>query len=221
MKGARYKLEEVVPNVFLVTFDKAYDVAMTFCRVQEYQESPKYYHKLFKMDDYMRDYAVSKKNIFTYPMDWRGFNLPGHTIDHVIERLNTTNYDYKTGYDLLFQEIVGKIKRKVGKHSYYLIGVSQERDIDDVIPHEVAHGLYTTNPTYRAEVDKLIKALKPSVRNKIYNHLRDIEYHKSVWPDELNAYMSTGLRKGMINKQVKAARKPFIALYKSTRKCSK
>jgi len=48
----KYKLKEIYKGIFLVTIQDEYDLAMTFCRLQEYYESPfkQIRGKTFEMD---------------------------------------------------------------------------------------------------------------------------------------------------------------------------
>ena len=54
-----YKITEVKPNVFAVIIPNQYDRAMTFCRVQEFYESPNsdFRGKHFSMWNYMKWYS--------------------------------------------------------------------------------------------------------------------------------------------------------------------
>lgn len=207
-----YTLKEVEKGVFLVTFKSAYDVAMTFCRVQEFYESPKFKNKFVKTEEYTRHYSLNHKNIFTYTNDWRGFNLPGPVIQKVYSTLLTTEYDTLTGWDHLMFGIVNKIIQKHKSENYYLIGTSKEKGDASVVKHEVAHGLYTTNADYKNKVNKAIKDMPPFVRNRMYKALGKMGYHKSVWKDELNAYISTGLADEMNTFAVRTHIKPFKEL---------
>ncbi len=209
-----YKLKQVTGNVFLVTFKTAYDVAMTFCRVQEFQESPKHKGKLIRMADFTRDYALSKKGTFTYPSDWRGFNVPSTALHEVYDRLS--EYDETNDYDQLMYNIMQDVWEYIGNEAYYLIGTSQEKGDKEVVKHETAHGLYNVSPLYQASVKNLIKHMNPSAKAKMYKALKKLEYHKSVWDDELNAYLSTGLHACMDTKVVRGSRKPFIKLLEET-----
>lgn len=216
VRDLKYTLREIRSNVFLVTFAKAYDAAMTFCRVQEFYESPKYKGKFVRMSDYARDYALGKKDIFTYSADWRGFNVPSHIIETVHNKLIMEQYDVVNDYDEILIGIVNQIQRKVKGGMYYLIGTSKQKGDASVVKHEIAHGLYTTSHIYHTYVDELIKSLNPKVKQTMYKTLKKLGYHHSVWDDEMNAYLSTGLHKSMKTALVLKHRKPFIKLLKYT-----
>ena len=57
-----YKITEVKPNVFAVIIPNQYDRAMTFCRVQEFYESPNPYFSFFKNNSFI---VLATSNIFS------------------------------------------------------------------------------------------------------------------------------------------------------------
>ena len=72
------KVKEIRPSVYCVIVDDNYDRAMLFCRYQEFYESPykKFRNKYFSWMEYMRHYKDHwKKDTFTYPIDWSGYNI--------------------------------------------------------------------------------------------------------------------------------------------------
>lgn len=212
VQALSYTLKEVTKDVFLVTFQTAYDVAMTFCRVQEFYESPKFRGKFVRSADYAREYALDNKGIFTYTDDWRGFNVPSEIIHTVHSRLTLEKYDTINDYDEILMGIVNRVQRRVQGRPFYLIGTSREKGDKKVQRHEMAHGLYTTNKKYRASVDLLIAKMSSKVKHRMYKSLEKLKYHKSVWHDELNAYFSTELTAEMSASMKE--RRPFINLLK-------
>ncbi|NDB56269.1 hypothetical protein EB169_10645, partial [archaeon] len=75
-------ITEVKPNIFAVIIPNGFDRAMTFCRVQEFYESPnpQFRGKHFSMWDYMKWYSKEYDRGFSYPNDWSGFNIPFEVI---------------------------------------------------------------------------------------------------------------------------------------------
>ena len=74
-----YKLTEVMPQLFCVTFNDIYDLSLTFFRYQEFYESRSnnIRGKQFKFLAAMKDYAKKHgKGSFTYTSDFIGFNIP-------------------------------------------------------------------------------------------------------------------------------------------------
>ncbi len=213
------KVKEVAPSVFHVEFPKAYDLAMTFVRYQEFYESPKFRGEYFKIMDYIEWYSKNVGNgSFTYPNDYDGFNIPSVVIDKVLFKLHSFEYDIRTNHD----EMMMDIRKNLAEHSpYYLIGTSKEKESKSTINHEIAHGLFYTNSSYQEESLKLTNNLPDLVKTSLYKCMRALEYHPSVWDDEINSYMATGLRENMKLSKFKGFTKPYVQLFNKFYKGSK
>ena len=59
MASISYKLEKIQDGIYHCIIDDMYDLAMTFCRIQEFYESPfsQIRGKNFKLLDFMRIYS--------------------------------------------------------------------------------------------------------------------------------------------------------------------
>jgi len=188
----KYELNEIYPRVFLVTMDNSYDLAMTFCRAQEFYESPykEIRGKNFNILEFQRLYTMRRgESCFTYPEDWCGFNVPSNVIWDLyyssdIEDLNQ--------YDTVFHKIIDKITcgSNNNEYRYYLIGAGTGDQKTQ--NHEIAHAFYYLHPTYKREMNKLIKEINNNLYIKINNFLIDSGYTKKVIDDEIQAYLSTG-----------------------------
>ncbi len=213
--GIKYKLKKVSDRLYLVEFKTEYDLAMTFCRYQEFYESPKYRGKFFKMDDFMKWYAKAYgEGSFSYPADYNGFNIPGKVLERVIRELYIKQYDYKTQYDYVMESIVYHALSLNGDFNFYLIGVHTEKPDTSTTKHEIAHGLYYINKSYRREVDTLLKETPKEIRKALNEKLAARGYSPAVFADESNAYLSTGLHKSMQIQKIRKVRKPFIDLFR-------
>ena len=76
-------LYKISGNIFCLKFDNNYDLCMHFLRAQEFYESPfpEFKGKNFNLIDYMEKYAKAYgDNVFTYPGDWCGFNIPSNVL---------------------------------------------------------------------------------------------------------------------------------------------
>jgi len=181
----KYKLKNLYPGIYLCTIKDAYDLTMTFCRVQEFYESP-YKHicgKKFKLLDFMKTYSIVNGS-FTYPLDWGGFNVPGKIVDRLY-RLGIDDYN---DYDRVIEDIHLKINKQVKNTSnYYLIGSDGEHE---TIQHEVCHALFTLDSQYKKSVLELLKNLSARTYRKAAKGLMNIGYGKHVMADELQAYLS-------------------------------
>jgi len=212
------KVKEVKPFIYCVQVDDDYDRAMLFCRYQEFYESPykKFRGKPFGWMEYMRYYKTAwKKDVFTYPEDWAGYNIPSNILQQAHHMFNG-----ETGYDEIMNDIYfycatdARNKNNGQQADWYLIGASSKdlRTMD----HEIAHGLYFTNQEYKKSVGKLIKNIKPSHYEKLKKKLIKMGYvkDKKILDDEINAFMSTGLYNGMDTKELKKYEKDFIKNFK-------
>ena len=211
-------VKEIRPRIYCVLVDDNYDRAMLFCRYQEFYESPykKFRGKPFTWMEYMRFYKNTwKKDVFTYPEDWSGYNIPSN----VLGKANDTFYK-QTEYDEIMNKIYfycaidSQNKNNGTRCDWYLIGASSKdlRTVD----HEIAHGLYYTNKEYKKEVSKLINDIKSTHYEKLKKKLVKMGYvdDKKIIDDEIQAFMSTGLYNGLDTKELKKYEKQFVNNFK-------
>lgn len=206
----KYTLKQVKPNIFLLSFEKQYDLAMTFLRYQEFYESPspKFRNKTWELVDFMEWYSAEYGDgAFTYPKDWSGFNIPSRIIEKVLgEGAGIPDYNK---YDELMAGVFDKLYNNEKIRNFYLIGIFG--DGKNVIEHEIAHGLFYTNAEYREEMKKLVRSLPEKIRTKIFNVLKEKGYTSNVHIDECQAYLSTGTldQFGEISKHCKVFENAF------------
>jgi len=84
---------------------------------------------------------------------------------------------------------------------FYVIG-GVKGDIN-VIDHEIAHALYFMNPQYKEEMLDLNYTFHKQYRSsyvKIVNKLKEMGYGVNVVRDEVQAYMSTSLKKELVTR---------------------
>ena len=215
MKG---KVVEIKPRIYCALVDDDYDRAMLFCRYQEFYESPykKFRGKPFTWMEYMRYYKRAwKKDVFTYPHDWVGYNIPSN----IMQKANHVFYK-DTEYDQIMNDIYhycaidSQNKNEGTRCGWYLIGASSKdlRTMD----HEIAHGLYFTNKKYKKSVDKLIGDIKPKHYDSLKKILIKMGYadDKNIISDEIRTFMSTGLYNKLDGKAFKQYEKGFIKNFK-------
>lgn len=201
-------LQKLYPRLYLLKFDPKdqYDMCMTFLRYQEKYESPnkRFRGKDFTLVDFMEWYSKDRKDAFTYPADWGGFNIP----NTVFQGYWYQNIQDKNKYDYLMLHAYYAIWHdiKYGSDSfwntgyptdfgsngdnpkYYLLGATN----DHAISHETAHGFYYLIPKYKREMNALTNKLPKKFTTKVYKWLEEIGYTPQVFKDEMQAYMSTG-----------------------------
>lgn len=181
----KYQLEQIHSGIFHCVIEDMYDLTMTFCRVQEFYESPfkNIRGKKFKLLDFMAQYSRNR-GCFSYPVEWGGFNVPGK----VVERLYELGIDDYNDYDRTIDEIRNKIKQET-KSNYYLIASDGN---GQTIDHELCHGLFYLDRKYKKSALEILKKLNKSVYRKAEKALLEHGYCKAVIPDELQAYFTTG-----------------------------
>jgi hypothetical protein len=191
-----YQMKSLLPGVFLVQMSDRHHLAYTFLRAQEFYESanPSFQGQAFSMEECKTWYASqSKTGDFSYSLDWRGFNVPSHSI-RACYLLNAE----RTPYDELFLSIVSQAEtmaKQNGLDDFYLIGA---REVDaDVLRHEIAHGLFTTQFMYKQHMLELVNELPEKVFSYLSAYLQNMGYASSVIADEIQAYLATGLRPTM------------------------
>lgn len=178
------KIKEVVTKVFHVEKRTQRALASMFLRFQEYFESPEFQGKVFSRAEFRRWYSANSKQgkktgKFTYFEDWAGFNIPSHILRPF----------YGGRFDPLIkaeQELLDSFEEMRGQR-FYIIGTVKD-DVPDAIKHEVAHGLFYTQPNYREMVTNALRSFHAADRKKIDAFLRVEGYCDEVLVDETHAW---------------------------------
>ena len=193
-----YKIIEVKPNVFAVMIPNQYDRAMTFCRVQEFYESPNpdFCGKHFSMWDYMKWYSEEYGRGFSYGSDWSGFNIPFDVLHNCYDNIDK----FETPYDALMYKIYWEIRTMKGDGNAYVIGAENTKG--DTFKHEICHGLYSTNKTYKQLVNEITDTISLKDYTKFRNNLIEMGYTSEVVADEIQAYLTFGYDYKKFNKGV-------------------
>ncbi|NBO23244.1 hypothetical protein EBU94_07910 [bacterium] len=207
---SKISLFEMYPKIFAVVIKDNRLRARVFMRYQEFYESDSetFRGKGFKWSDYVKFYKEKTKNdIFTYHEDWSGYNMPCDSIESCMKVIPDLNF-----YDLIMFSIVDTIKKIVGSDNFYLIGIDQANGEDpSLIHHEIAHGLWFSDPKYKAIQQQNIDNMDDSVREKFISKIKNAGYGDNVVNDELQAYLSTGTAPMMnVVKDKKKNQIPFV-----------
>jgi hypothetical protein len=180
---AAVRLAEVAPNVLHLEFPTQYLLASTFLRFQEHYESPKFRGQTFSLETYMDWYAQTRKHgNFSYFSDWGGFNIPSA----VLEPFEAGHFDPLSRKEKALLELVRDRPRPI-----YLIGTSSGKGDVETLRHEIAHGLYSTNPEYRRLAEELLSAVDLA---PVFAMLERLGYHPDVWRDEAHAWLGDALK---------------------------
>lgn len=207
-------VKKIKPNVYAVVIKDDYDRAMLFCRYQEFYESPykEIRNKFFTLETLMRIYTKkNKKDLFTYPTDWTGYNIPSDVLYSAFDKFGES----LSTYDYIMRDIVYYCEKESRKKPFYLIGVDKIKS--DTMDHELAHGLYHTNVAYKESVDKLIRDLPKKDYNFAKRELIKMGYvnEKRIIDDEIQAFFSTGLVRGLSCSAMKMKARKFEINFKN------
>lgn len=216
------EVKEIRPRIFAVSIKDNYQRTMLFCRYQEFYESPykEIRNKFFSWEKFMLVYRSKwKKNLFTYPEDWSGFNIPSNIIYKGL-----TVFDKDKGpYDEIMSDIWFAcenypLRFEKPRTKWYLIGADSFKS--STMDHEIAHGLYYTSKEYKKNCENLISDIKPNHYQKLKNKIVKMGYtdDKKIIDDEIQAFMSTGLYNGLQTKELKKYEKGFIENFKKFNK---
>jgi hypothetical protein len=182
-------------HIWSVKIEDSHSRAMLFLRPQEFYESAfeEIISKQFKFsrfqDIYKQHYG---KQEFTYGSDWSGFNIPSTILEECM--FNIDESDINT-YDKIMLSIISTIKESEGGNNYYLLGVDELAN--HLLEHEFAHAMWFTLPEYKLEMTQLNNECDKVVKDSMSKCITDYGYADHVLPDELQAYMSTGLASKM------------------------
>jgi len=172
---------------------------MTFVRYQEFYES-KYDHirdsrftLVEHMGAYRREYLENNDELWCYPTDWAGYNLPAS----VIKQVHDLGIPDPNHYDSLMLGIYGMIMCETMGKAAYIIGTYVHEGEDEnagalTMKHELTHALFATNDEYREKVLEIINSVSVELREKLIGILAKNNYPRKTALDEINAYLTTG-----------------------------
>jgi hypothetical protein len=213
----KIEIKQVKPwRLFHCTFENQYELCMTFVRIQEFYESPKFRNKGFTLEEYI-DWFCSEQSedgSFTYMVDWNGFNVPSDVLLKAYKDLAWTLGGLRPREKSLQDALYKKAKIDIDHDSeepFYIIGTAKGCDIETVA-HEVRHGLYYLDRGYRREMKAAIERCRLLGLKKRLIHLG---YHRAVLTDECHAYILTGLEDDMKEtKEIRELRKKLKVIEK-------
>ena len=179
------KISKPLPQCLLVEFDTKKDMALTFCRIQEYYESDKepLRGQLFSFYDFVVEHMDDRGRI-NYFNHWDGYNFH----DQVFKKW--LPWDRTVHENKLLDHMEAELN---WDQPFYVIG-SLEGD-KGTIKHELAHALWYLNTDYRMRAEILVHDIKkyyPYEYRRFTTELREMGYAEAVLHDEMQAYMATG-----------------------------
>ncbi|MDO8524687.1 MAG: ABC transporter ATP-binding protein [bacterium] len=176
--------KKLADKIHLLTFENQKDITSTFLRFQEHYESPNFRGKVFSLEEFKEWYIKnSPKGVasgdFTYYSDWNGFNIPSYILKPFYDdKFNPLSKQEKNFLDI-FKDEGG---------AFYIIGVHKKSKIkDQLLKHEIAHGLFYTKDSYRLEVQQTLSQFD-DIKNIKEELSLKAGYHEEVLEDEVHAY---------------------------------
>jgi hypothetical protein len=188
-----------VQDCALFLFDNQKDLAMTFCRVQEYYESDKEELKdnAVTFEEFI-DIMMAKDGTFDYCNVWAGFNFPGEVYKKWKSELHLSGdrFTYREGLldEALYNNDI------LDKKRFYVIGALKKDKV--TINHELSHALYTLNSDYANEMNGLVADFIDncsSEHKKTVKFLKESLYADDVIIDEIQAYLSTSTKSELVD----------------------
>ena len=190
-----FKTKKPIKNCLLLEFNTQKDLALAFCRVEEYYEgNPKVNGKYLSFVEFI-DAFMTDDGELDYFQYWTGFNIPGN----IFIKWSQKNMSEKTYWENALAYAVHS-KLDLEKPFYVIGGV--KGDIE-VIDHEIAHALYYMNPEYKDMMDTANYQFYKNLRgeySKMVKALKKMGYGDNVIKDEVQAYMSTSGKKELVEK---------------------
>jgi hypothetical protein len=169
------RIEHIGPlPIYHVVIPNVNRLGMTFLRMQEFYESPKYKDRVFTVSEFARWYK-RRHGAFTYASDYRAFNVPGNVVDVLCTKFTPLTCDES--------ELVERLTTMRIRDRFYLIGTTGTNA--QSLRHELAHALYFLVPEYR---DKAERVLEDYALDPMIDFLSRRHYHHSVFRDEIQAY---------------------------------
>ena len=198
-----FKATSPITGCVLLEFNKQKDLAMSFCRVQEYYESDlsKLNGKFFSFYEFI-DALTKDDGTINYFSYWNGFNIPGN----VYEKWKKGVGELTTHEKKLDNAIYSSID---SDKPYYVIGgIANDRL---TINHELAHAMFSlkteaknlnkTSVVYLKEACSLNEEFSEKYKKEYDSFIKSLKkqgYGENVIQDEIQAYMSTSNKKELV-----------------------
>lgn len=193
-----------------------FELALTFLRMQEYQESPndRFAGKVFTLDEYMNWYMremTKKAEVLSYPTDMHRYATTEKFWDAFARKRAGMNGAFTYGADWSGFNVKALAVRAVYEHfrphtvwenelfvllnacrvfeeeRFYLIGTCIG-ETDKVFEHELRHGLFGVSIGYRTDVLAVLEKFPVvAFRERLAK-----DYGAEVLEDEVHAFALTG-----------------------------
>jgi len=173
-----FKFTEIIKNVYHFNFDTQEECARTFCRFEEYYESPFWQGKIFTLDQY-KEWYTKTYGLWSYYTDWNGFNIPDYAFKPFFEK----KFKHLTKKE---KNVLKKLESVTCNQRYYVIATHNVGE--STLKHELAHALYYVNDEYFNNVYKIL-LLHDYPIIPLYEWMMEGGYTMSSALDEFHAYL--------------------------------
>jgi len=176
-------LTKITDQILHFEADTQKELVLTFCRIQEFYESPfeNIRGKKFDFFEFVQAYTNDEGH-FDYFHSWSGFNFPSYVF-HNWRNLHTAIT--KPERDLLRM-----IKANTDSRPFYVIGTLSGGS--HAVDHEIAHAMFFLYEDYRNEVLEAINQIDPALQMIFNQRFSDMMgYGENVFADETHAYLAT------------------------------
>jgi hypothetical protein len=189
-----FKSRKPIKNCLLLEFNTQKDLALAFCRVEEYYEGrPQLNRNYTSFVDFI-DFFMKDDGTIDYFNYWSGFNIPGNVF---------MEWSQKEMWDKTYWELalINEVEKKLDlTKPFYIIG-GKKGDVN-VIDHEIAHALYFMNDEYKELMESLNYDFYKKYRmqySKVVKALKKMGYGENVIKDEVQSYMSTSKKSELVD----------------------
>lgn len=188
-KGAsRFLVQRPYSNIYHLVFPHPrtllgdVDMAFHFLRFQEHYEGPAFKGTVFSWAQYVAWYK-SVRGSFSYPWDWGGYNIPGHSL----KAFRAGAFDPLTRRE----QAMLRALEGVGDGDYV---IGSWRGSAGAMEHELAHAFWHVDAQYKAAVRVILAGGDYA---KQYAALAEGSgYDPFVFDDEVQANGASGGRMG-------------------------
>jgi hypothetical protein len=183
-----FSLSKIATGIYHLQFDSQVELNAHFLRFQEFYESPEFCGKQFQLIDYVKWYCSTQAHgHFSYFKDWAGFNFPIENIFNCYKLITDKN-----DHDELMLSIAKLVVKDNKGSKAYLIGSTGTNQV--TLEHEIAHALYYLDEEYKEKMSSIVAELPKEIYDNLHDWLINIGYTEHVVVDEIQAFISTGLK---------------------------
>ncbi|HMB00382.1 MAG TPA: hypothetical protein VKS21_05280 [Spirochaetota bacterium] len=209
-------LESLFPGLYRARFEKLSDLAMSFCRMQEFYDDAMFHGRILTLTEFIELWKQKRgEGNFTYPEYWSGYGLKGKTVCRWLDKLG-----WYSRLEPREKKLLTALEHKHGSRDFsglYLFGVCEEegeRERITVTNHEIAHFLFFANKRYRQKVSNAVRQFPGRTIRRFELTLKRKFYHRKVFYDEMQADIAANGYNGLLNVKSHKVNRKYYYLYR-------